>query len=513
MCGYVVQDDILLGHMTVRENIQFSARLRLPADLYSDDAKEKMVDSVLLELGLTKVKDSIIGNEMVRGVSGGERKRTNIACELCIRPGVLFLDEPTTGLDAATAVQVIKTIRHLAELGCTVIMSIHQPRFSIFKLLDKVILLSEGHIIYQGKPEGVVASFERVGYICEKHNNPADFMFDVLSGVCERTVEFAAVETSETAHDILLKAYLASDEAKATDSSIDVAIKAGLKKPDLQASVKYGVGPWRQFVVICGRYVLGMKRLPVIIMAQLFTMVIFAGMVGGIYWQLGLDFKGLQNRVGAIFFMIMSMIFANLSALEILINERALFLHQKAAGYFHTAPYFMATILCDLIPMRIIPMSIFGALAYPALGFQAEWGHFFWFELVLMTTAIASGALCYFVSSVVGIFAIANLVVSVCYVVMMLFGGLLVNLETLPSFLHWLQYLSLFKQGYSALAITELHGLKFELAPFVSITGDKYLEEQGFALSDRPRNVSLMAASALVYLLLSYVALVRLRKE
>jgi ATP-binding cassette subfamily G (WHITE) protein 2 len=163
--------------------------------------------------------------------------------------------------------------------------------------------------------------------------------------------------------------------------------------------------------------------------------------------------------------------------------------------------------------MRIAPMAVFGALAYPALGFQPEWGHFAWFQLVLVSTAVASGALCYFVSSAVGVFALANLVVTVCYVVMMLFGGLLVNLDTLPAALHWLQYFSIFKQGYSALAITELHGLKFELAPFVSISGDKYLEEQGFATQDRPRNVGLLLASAGLYLFLAYVCLLRLRKE
>lgn len=85
-------------------------------------------------------------------------------------------------------------------------------------------------------------------------------------------------------------------------------------------------------------------------------------MIIGIYWQLDLSFQGLQNRVGAIFFMIMSMIFSNLGALEIMVNERVLFLHQKANGYYSTGPYFLAAVLCDLVPMRIVPMFIFGAL-------------------------------------------------------------------------------------------------------------------------------------------------------
>lgn len=85
MSGYVVQDDILLYNMTVRENITFSARLRLPHDLYSAADRERLVELVIQELGLQKCADSLIGNDLLRGISGGEKKRTNIACELVIR--------------------------------------------------------------------------------------------------------------------------------------------------------------------------------------------------------------------------------------------------------------------------------------------------------------------------------------------------------------------------------------------------------------------------------------------
>jgi len=508
MCGYVVQDDLLIGQMTVRENVLFSAQLRLPQDLYSAERCEQVVDAVLDELGLGKVRDALIGNELARGVSGGERKRTNIACELVFRPSVLFLDEPTTGLDAATAVQVVATVRHLARLGCTVVMSLHQPRFAIFRQLDAVLVVCDGHLAFHGAPDDLVPHLEAAGFACEPHNNPADFVLDVLSSGAT-----PQLREGKSPAALLLSVYAESAVARAIALHVDVACRDAVNRPDVQLGVRFGVSRLRQFTVVCGRYWLGVKRLPVIVMAQMVTMVIFAGIVGGIYWQSGLDFKGLQNRTGAIFFMVMSMMFSNLGALEILIRERALFLHHKSAGYFSTGPYFLATVLCDLVPMRVAPMLLFGALAYPALGFQATWAHFAWFELILVVTAVASGALCYFVSAGVGVFAIANLVVSVVYVVQMLFGGLLVNLATLPDWLGWLPYLSLFKQGFEALSVNELHGLEFKLLPFVSIAGDKYLEEQGFALGDKPKCVAIMLAWAVAYLALAFVALDRLRKD
>ena len=94
--GYVVQDDIVSGNLTVRENLMFSANVRLPKDV-KKEAKRKIVSDVLLQLGLEKCADSRVGTEFKRGISGGERKRTNIGMELVLSPEILFLDEPTTG--------------------------------------------------------------------------------------------------------------------------------------------------------------------------------------------------------------------------------------------------------------------------------------------------------------------------------------------------------------------------------------------------------------------------------
>ena len=381
LSGYVVQEDMLVGMMTVKENITFSAKLRLPSEVYGPADRDRLVNEVIAELALDKCKDTLVGNELFRGVSGGERKRTSIGCELVMRPKVLFLDEPTSGLDSATAVAVVQCVKSLADRGCTVAMSIHQPRYSIFKLLDHVILLSDGLIIYQGSPHGVIEHFAKVGFICEANNNPADFMFDALSGLVPQQLggeanssralsedmmsledgspgSFPSVD-AKSAHNAVLKAYESSEYYRKLSSRIDeVVAKASaatpnsFRKNDVQSKAKYGVSSFHQFIIICERYLLGIKRMPIILIAQMIVMVFFAGIVGGIYWQLDLSFQGLQNRVGAIFFMIMSMIFSNLGALEILIKERALFLHQKTLGYYRTSSLVFCVIssLCEFSP-------------------------------------------------------------------------------------------------------------------------------------------------------------------
>lgn len=181
MSGYVVQDDILMGMLTVHENIEFSAALRLLRNTTSSQRCKK-VNEVIADLGLSACANTRVGTEFVRGVSGGERKRTNIAMELITSPRVLFLDEPTTGLDANTAYSVMHLLQRLSRRGMTVVLAIHQPRYSIYKLFDTLMLLHDGESVYHGPSADTLDFFAAANYICEEYNNPPDFFLDVLSG-------------------------------------------------------------------------------------------------------------------------------------------------------------------------------------------------------------------------------------------------------------------------------------------------------------------------------------------
>ncbi len=104
---------------------------------------------MLRDLGLEKCANTKIGSELIRGISGGERKRTSIGVELLTNPSMIFLDEPTTGLDSNTAVTIMYLLRDMANNGRTVVSVIHQPSTEIFNKFDKLILLCKGNIIYQ----------------------------------------------------------------------------------------------------------------------------------------------------------------------------------------------------------------------------------------------------------------------------------------------------------------------------------------------------------------------------
>lgn len=144
------QEDVLLGTLTVKEAVNYSAQLRLPTTM-SREKVEGIVEETMTEMGLQHCADGFIGNWHLRGISSGEKKRLSIALEILTQPHLLLLDEPTTGLDNASALYVTQTLKAIALGGRSVISSIHQPSSEVFALLDDLLLLSDGETIYFGE--------------------------------------------------------------------------------------------------------------------------------------------------------------------------------------------------------------------------------------------------------------------------------------------------------------------------------------------------------------------------
>lgn len=164
--------------MTVRECLIFAAQLRLQG---SFDEKMERVEEVIKDLRLTKCQNTKIGGSLIKGISGGERKRTAIGVELIMDPQLIFLDEPTTGLDSYTAASVMETLRALSASGRTVISTIHQPNSEIFDNFDRLMLIANGKIIYMNEAHKSSDYFAKIGYVCPPMSNPADYFMTVMS--------------------------------------------------------------------------------------------------------------------------------------------------------------------------------------------------------------------------------------------------------------------------------------------------------------------------------------------
>jgi ABC-type multidrug transport system ATPase subunit len=183
-----MQDDILYDSFTPREALTFAARLKLQG---TEDQQNERVEELLTELGLNNVAETVIGSVMMKTISGGERKRTAIGVELVTDPSLILLDEPTSGLDSFKALQIVRLLERQAKKGKTVISTIHQPSSDAFAIFDRLILMMDGYVVYQGRAKDSTSYFATIGFQCPTRSNPADYFMKVL------TVNYPKAESDE----------------------------------------------------------------------------------------------------------------------------------------------------------------------------------------------------------------------------------------------------------------------------------------------------------------------------
>ncbi|RYH28692.1 ATP-binding cassette domain-containing protein [archaeon] len=323
--AYVMQDDHMYAHLTVYETLLMAAHFFLSSSV-TDSQKVDIVTTIITELGLLKARDTIIGDEKARGVSGGERKRVSIAVQLLTDPAVLFLDEPTSGLDAFQSQAVMEVLRSLANKGRLVVSVIHQPRSSIYNMFDRLLLLSEGRTMYYGEACLAVKYFTGIGFTCPEHFNPADYFLDLLSPdhrsqeLGEETAtrinyvgERYLVEEGVTKGGIGKEDDKEGDKGKVVatdnmdiigeDTEKFVSIRhIGGNEQDFQRSV-------RTFSLLCWRSWTEQARNLSIIMVKFTVCAFFALIIGGIYSNIGHDQRSIQNRRGVLYFVMINQAF------------------------------------------------------------------------------------------------------------------------------------------------------------------------------------------------------------
>ncbi|NXY03597.1 ABCG2 protein, partial [Pteruthius melanotis] len=539
--GYVVQDDVVMGTLTVRENLKFSAALRLPKSVKEQEKNER-VNQIIKELGLSKVADSKVGTQFSRGVSGGERKRTNIGMELITDPAILFLDEPTTGLDASTANAVLLLLKRMAKQGKTIIFSIHQPRYSIFRLFDNLTLLAAGRVLYHGPAQHAIEYFQSIGYQCEPYNNPADFFLDVINGdstavamnkADESNTAESAEEHSEydkTVAEQLAEKYSNSAYYRETKANLE-NISSGNKKKTkgVFRQITYANSFLHQLKWVSRRTFKNLIGNPQASIAQVCVTAFLGLIVGAIFFGLKEDSAGLQNRVGAMFFLTTNQCFSSISAIELFVVEKKIFIHEYISGYYRTSAYFIAKLMADLIPIRTLPSIIFTCIVYFMLGkyglLKPTVGAFFTMMFTLMMVSYTATSMALAIAAGQSVVAVANLLMTITFVFMILFSGLLVNLTSVLSWLSWLKYLSIPRYGMTALQINELTGLNFCSSSnntFINVcvfirrpcTGEGYLKSQGIDASPWGlwQNHLALACMSVIFLTIAYLKLHFMKK-
>ncbi len=454
--AYVIQQDILLPTLTVRETLMYAARLRLPSSVTQAE-KKRLVEEVILELGLKEAADTRIGNHAHKGCSGGEKRRTSIGVQLLSNPSLLYLDEPTTGLDSTSAYQVIKTLQNLARKGRTIIVTIHSPRSEIWNLVDNVILLTRGNPAYAGSVKECLPYFANLGHEMPPFTNPAEYLIDIVS-IDNRNEE--AETAAQERVDHIVDAWRLHCN-KVPDEKVGVASEAGTSTTDMQArSVKVGSTSFiQQTQVLTARTWTVTVRDPMGMLGSLAEAIAMSIITGWIFLQLDGSLSGIRSREGALYTA------AVLQGYLILLYETyrltidiQLFDEEARQGVVNIPAFLLSRRFARMFIEDVPVPLIFSIIYYFLCGFRAEASQFFiFFSIILLNHYIS---LCFAMTciSISRNFAGASLVANLAFTLQSMACGYFVQANSIPIYVRWTKWTAYVFYSFGGLAANEFEG-------------------------------------------------------
>lgn len=452
--AYVMQQDVLLPTLTVRETLRYSADLRLPPPT-TEEERRRVVEEVILELGLKECADTRIGNHQHKGCSGGEKRRTSIGVQLLSNPSVLFLDEPTTGLDATTAFQLVRTLKGLARKGRTVITTIHQPRSEIWGMFDGLVILTRGSPVYSGKAVDCIPWFESIGFTLPPFVNPAEFLIDIAA-IDNRSVES---ENASAARVKLLKDAWSGESDRLYKSAEEKDASAPLQGKSARETYGHHSPFIRQTKVLTSRTFVTTYRDPLGMAGSLLEAILMGIMSGWVFLQLGRDQSGIRSREGALY---------NAAALQgylILIFETyrlsidiQVFDREHNENVVDVVPFLLSRRLARLFTEDFPVPLIFSVITYWMSGLRPEATAFFtFFSIVLISQYIAVTFAMTCIAAARD-FSPAALIANMAYTIQSFACGFFIQSNTIPVYVRWLKWTAYVYYGFGALCANEFVG-------------------------------------------------------
>ena len=515
---FVAQQDLLFAQLSVAETLDTAVSLKTAADYTAKDRRE-IVDEMILSLSLKKVRGTKVGDAKTRGLSGGEKKRLAVGNELIAsrlnrlnadfsgsdaRDVIIFADEVTSGLDSFQAQSVMSLLKDLASnANHTIIVTIHQPRSSVYAMFDDVTLLSEGKIMYTGARDGMVTHFTKLGFPCPPRTNPAEFYLDMVSpDFSSPSAEKASHLRIQTFAEEFRKVYRKTPLSSATVPSDgpDRSVLVPQRRRSILHRIRALACRFSTLFLRSWRQVTRDKALNIARTASsLFSALLF----GAIYWKLGKGAGTVPDRLGLLQVAAVNTAMTSLiKATTSFVQEKLIINRERRSGSYSVFPYFVAKLLAEA-PLAAVFPCLAGGIIYKLCGLNNEPGRFGRFLTILTVESFASSALGMLVGSFATSVESAVAVAPSVMVIFIVFGGLYV--VNAPTWLSWVPKTSLIRWAYEGLAVNELQGLALvpeaKFGPKSVTRGDEVLESMGLRSTVKQ---ALLAQATII--LVNYVA-------
>ncbi|KAG2598989.1 hypothetical protein PVAP13_5KG412300 [Panicum virgatum] len=455
--AYISQHDLHIGEMTVRETLEFSARCQGVGsrfDMLTELSRREKVgnikpdadidafmkacamrgqeanvisDYILKILGLEVCADTMVGDEMLRGISGGQRKRVTTG-EMLVGPAnALFMDEISTGLDSSTTFQIIKSLRQAIHiLGGTALISLLQPAPETYDLFDDIILLSDGQIVYQGPRESVLEFFLSLGFKCPERKGAADFLQEVTSRKDQKQYwarhdkPYQYVSVKEFAC-----AFQSFHAGRAVANELAIPFDKRKNHPAALTTSRYGASARELLKATIDREILLMKRNSFVYIFRTLQMMMVSTIAMTLFFRTKMHRDSVTDGgiyLGSLFFAVMVIMFNGLSELALTIIKLPVFFKQRDLLFFPAWAYTIPTWVLK-IPISFVEVGGFVFMAYYVIGFDPNVGRFFKQYLLLLAVNQMAASLFRFVGGAARNMIVANVFGSFMLLIFMVLGG------------------------------------------------------------------------------------------
>ncbi|TMW67913.1 hypothetical protein Poli38472_007585 [Pythium oligandrum] len=474
--SYVTQRDTHFPTLTVKETLQFAQECsdgvhfskRIASTLSKtapeetkaaveavQQLSEHYTDVVIQQLGLENCQDTVVGDAMLRGVSGGERKRVTTGEMQFGSSLVTFMDEISTGLDSAATFDIIKTQRSVAmNLRKTVVIALLQPSPEVFALFDDVLILNDGEVMYHGPRDQVESHFADLGFVCPPERDVADFLLD-LGTRQQRRYEGTRTDASQLPRkaseyaSIFRQSSIYNDMIEYVNGPHDPALLED-KKELFELVPEFHQSFWASTRTLMGREWKKMARNTSFHISRLVLMAGIGLFTASAFWKF--DPKDPQVVLGILFTTVQSIGFNQSAHIPIYMAERDVFYRQRGANFYRSSAYVLAHLICQ-IPMSLIEAIILGAITYWMCGFVASAGAFFVFLLLLFLTSLVFTAMFFFLVAASPDFHVVAPV----------------SMDQIPDYLVWIYWLNPLAWGIRSAAINQYRNDHFDVCVYDGI--------------------------------------------
>ncbi|XP_021765340.1 ABC transporter G family member 35-like [Chenopodium quinoa] len=488
--AYISQNDVHIGSMTVKETLDFSARCQGVGSRYellAELAKREkehgvkpdpevdlfmkatamegvesnlIVDYTLRILGLDICRDTLVGDDMLRGISGGQKKRVTTG-EMIVGPTkALFMDEISTGLDSSTTFQIVKCLQQIAHLSdATILVSLLQPAPETFDLFDDIILLSEGQIVYQGPREHVVEFFESCGFRCPERKGTADFLQEVTS---KKDQEQYWADTSKPYRYIPVSEFVTRFKrfhvGLRQDNELSVPYDKAQSHKAALVYKKYSV-PYKELLKASfDKEWLLIKRNPFVYIFKAIQIMIIAIITSTVFIRTKMHTRNENDGalyMGALIFTLIINMFNGFAEMAMIMQRLPVFYKHRDL-LLHPAWTFTLPSFLLGIPISIFESIVWTSMTYYSIGFAPEASRYFkQLLLVFLIQQMASGMF-RVTAGLCRTMIIANTGGALSVLLMFMLGGFILPKALIPNWLQWGYWVSPLSYAFNALAVNEM---------------------------------------------------------